>query len=70
MGTFHFGPDNPDKMYVPHSYTEHTVDLGEVIIVVAYEKAIDSFNVSFPANLYCITSWCAASSGVFSKACR
>jgi pimeloyl-ACP methyl ester carboxylesterase len=30
MTAFHYGPDNPDETYVSHSYTEHTIDLGEV----------------------------------------
>ena len=32
MGTFHYGPDNPDETYVPHSYPEHAIDLGEVVM--------------------------------------
>jgi pimeloyl-ACP methyl ester carboxylesterase len=28
----HFGPDCPDRTYVPHGYSEHTVDLGEVVM--------------------------------------
>jgi pimeloyl-ACP methyl ester carboxylesterase len=30
--TYHFGPDYPNETYVPHGYTEHTVDLGEVVM--------------------------------------
>jgi pimeloyl-ACP methyl ester carboxylesterase len=29
---FHYGPDNPDETYVRHSYAEHTIDLGEVVM--------------------------------------
>jgi pimeloyl-ACP methyl ester carboxylesterase len=30
MAAFHYGPDNPEATYVPHSYPEHTIALGEV----------------------------------------
>ncbi len=30
--TLHFGPDYPNITYVPHSYTERRVDLGEVVM--------------------------------------
>lgn len=32
MRTFHYGPDHPDEIYVPHSYPEQTIDLGEVVM--------------------------------------
>jgi pimeloyl-ACP methyl ester carboxylesterase len=32
MSALHYGPDNPDETYVPHSYTESTIDLGEVVM--------------------------------------
>ena len=32
MGVFHYGPDYPDETYVPHSYQENTIDLGEVVM--------------------------------------
>jgi hypothetical protein len=32
MSTLHYGPDNPDNTYVPHSYPEHTMDLGAVVM--------------------------------------
>jgi pimeloyl-ACP methyl ester carboxylesterase len=32
MEKFHFGPGNPDQTYVSHSYPEHMIDLGEVVM--------------------------------------
>src|SRR5689334_16182126 len=32
MSTFHYGPGNPEKTYVPHAYPEHTIDLGEIVM--------------------------------------
>ena len=32
MGNFHFGPNKPDETYMPHSFPEHTIDLGEVVM--------------------------------------
>ena len=32
MSVFHYGPDYPDETYVPHSYQENTIDLGEVVM--------------------------------------
>jgi pimeloyl-ACP methyl ester carboxylesterase len=32
MSTFHYGPDNPEETYVPHSYPENKIDLGEVVM--------------------------------------
>jgi hypothetical protein len=32
MSVFHYGPDYTDETYVPHSYEENTVDLGEVVM--------------------------------------
>ena len=32
MKMFHYGPDKPDETYVSHSYPEHTIDLGEVVM--------------------------------------
>ena len=29
MSVFHYGPDYPDETYVPHSYQENTINLGE-----------------------------------------
>src|SRR5262249_36741344 len=39
---FHYGPDNPDQTYVSHSYAEHRIDLGEVVMnyAVAGEPAL------------------------------
>jgi pimeloyl-ACP methyl ester carboxylesterase len=37
MTRLHYGPDNPDKTYVPHAYPEQTVDLGEVVMNYAVE---------------------------------
>ena len=30
--TLHFGPDHPEETYIPHFYSEQTVDLGEVVM--------------------------------------
>ena len=32
MTAFHYGPDNPDETYMPHSYPEHMIDLGEIVM--------------------------------------
>jgi hypothetical protein len=32
MRVFHYGPDNPDETYVPHSYPEVSISLGEVVM--------------------------------------
>jgi pimeloyl-ACP methyl ester carboxylesterase len=32
MSAFHYGPDNPEETYVPHSYPENEIDLGEVVM--------------------------------------
>ena len=32
MSAFHYGPDRPGDTYVPHSYPEVTIDLGEVVM--------------------------------------
>jgi len=32
MSAFHYGPDNPEEIYVPHSYPENEIDLGEVVM--------------------------------------
>src|ERR1700737_1050248 len=32
MTVFHYGPDNPDETYMPHSYPEHMIDLGEIVM--------------------------------------
>ena len=32
MTAFHYGPDNPNDTYVPHSHPEHTIGFGEVVM--------------------------------------
>jgi pimeloyl-ACP methyl ester carboxylesterase len=32
MSAFRFGPDNPNKTYVPHAFPEQTIDTGEAVI--------------------------------------